>query len=96
MAKPGTADHAVVADKAMIGRTVWLEMERKEGTRTEVGRPACAVNARGSQSLHGTDGPGNRTEKRREQTCAEGREAGRWRREVGSDASKRTASVDNG
>jgi len=51
-----STDHAVVAAKAMIGRTVWLGMEREEGTRTEVGRPASVVNASGSQSLHGTDG----------------------------------------
>ena len=33
-----------------------------------------------SQSLHGTAAAKSR-EKRREQSCAEGREAGRWRRE---------------
>jgi hypothetical protein len=79
----------------MIGRTVWLGMEREEGMRTEVGRPARAVNAGGSQSLHGTDGAEQRTEKRGEQTRAEGREAGRWRREVRSDASTRIGSVGN-
>lgn len=80
----------------MIGRTVWLGMEREEGTRAEVGRPVVAVNDGGSQSLHGTDGAGHCTERRGEQTRAEGREAGRWMREVWIDASKRTASVGNG
>jgi hypothetical protein len=96
MVKPGRTGRAAVAAKAMIGRTVWLGMERKEGTRTEVGRPARAVNASGSQSLHGTDGAMHRIDRRGEQTRAEGREAGRWRREVQSDASTRSASAGDG
>ena len=85
-----------MAAKAMIGRTVWLGTEREEGTCTEVGRPAAAVNGGGSQSLHGTDGAGQRTERRGEQTRAEGREAGRWKRDVRIDASTRTASAGDG
>jgi len=85
-----------VAVKAMAGRTVWLGMERREGTCTEVGRPASVVNASGSQSLHGTDGAEQRTERRGEQTRAEGREAGRWMREVWIDANTRTESAGDG
>ena len=32
-------DHAGVADKAMVGRMLWLEVERPEGKAQEVGRP---------------------------------------------------------
>ena len=33
--------HAEVADKAMVGCMLWLEVERSEGKVTEVGRPEC-------------------------------------------------------
>jgi hypothetical protein len=32
-------DHAKVAAKAMVGRMLWLEVERPEGKAQEVGRP---------------------------------------------------------
>jgi hypothetical protein len=58
----------------------------------EVSGESCAVGERcRSQSLHGTATVNSR-EKRREQNCAEGREAGRWMGESHSGA-KREASV---
>src|SRR5512141_1165158 len=60
----------------------------------EVSGESWAVGERrSSQSLHGTAAASGR-EKRREQNCAEGREAGRWMWESQNGA-KREASVDS-
>ena len=64
----------------------------------EVSGETCAVGERRrSQSLHGTAAVVSR-EKRREQSCAEGREAGRWIREFHSEAERKpsAASVRKG
>src|SRR6266508_2137978 len=59
----------------------------------EVSGETCAVSGerRRSQSLHGTAAVNSR-EKRREQSCAEGREAGRWKRELHSEAERKPSA----
>ncbi|MGH7772367.1 MAG: hypothetical protein ACREQA_09020 [Candidatus Binatia bacterium] len=49
------------------------------------------MNGCGSQSLHGTAAAKSR-EKRREQSCAEGREAGRWKREFHREAERKQSA----
>ena len=58
----------------------------------EVNGETCAVGERGrSQSLHGTAAAKSR-DKRREQSCAEGREAGRWRGEFDNKAERKPSA----
>ena len=53
----------------------------------------CAVGERcRSQSLHGTVAAISR-EKRRKQSCAEGREAGRWMREFHREAERKQSAA---
>ena len=54
----------------------------------EISGETCVVGERGrSQSLHGTEVVVSR-EKRGAKSCAEGREAGRWKREFHSEAER--------
>ena len=46
---------------------------------------------RRSQSLHGTEAEKS-CEKRRKQSCVEGREAGRWRREFHNEAERKPSA----
>ena len=92
MAKSGkkNAGHAgVVVSDDQAAHVVGDGTTRRCG---EVSGETCAVGERRrSQSLHGTAAVKSR-EKRREQSCAEGREVGRWMGESHSGA-KREASV---
>jgi hypothetical protein len=55
------------------------------------GETCAAGERRRSQSLHGTVAAQSR-EKRRKQSCAEGREAGRWKREFPREAERKRSA----
>ena len=75
----------------MSRQPTWLETERQPRCGVVSGETCTVGELCRSQSLHGTDAVVSR-EKRRKQSYAEGREAGRWRREFHREAERKPSA----